>query len=83
MKELPWWLSGKNLSVSAGDLGSILSSEDSLEREMAIHSSFFAWESHGQRSLVGYSPWCRKSQTTQQLNNAVRTRLRKFRISIH
>ena len=56
MKELPWWLSGKNLSVSAGDLGSILGREDSLEREMAIHSSFFAWESHGQRSLVGYGP---------------------------
>ena len=44
MKWLPWWLSGKNQSVNAGDLGSILGREDSLEGEMAIHFSFFAWE---------------------------------------
>ena len=31
--------------------------EDPLEQEMAAHSSIFAWESHGQRSLAGYSPW--------------------------
>ena len=69
MKELPWWLSGKNLSVSAGDLGSILGREDSLEREMAIHSSFFAWESHGQRSLVGCSAQgCKKLNITGQLS---------------
>ena len=24
---------------------------------MATHSSIFVWEIHGQRSLVGYSPW--------------------------
>ena len=34
--------------------------EDPLEKEMAAHSSIFAWETHGQRSLVGYSPWGRK-----------------------
>ena len=34
-----------------------LSQQDSLEKEMAIHSSFLARESHGQRGLVGYSPW--------------------------
>ena len=28
-----------------------------LEKKMAIHSSILAWESHGQRSLAGYSPW--------------------------
>ena len=34
--------------------------EDPLEQEMATHSSILAWETHGQRSLVGYSPWgCR------------------------
>ena len=27
---------------------------------MATHSSILAGESHGQRSLVGYSPWGRK-----------------------
>jgi len=35
--------------------------EDSLEKEMATHPSVLAWEeSHGQGSLVGYSPWGRK-----------------------
>ena len=30
-----------------------------LEKEMATHSSVLAWEIHGQRSLVGCSPWGR------------------------
>ena len=35
---------------------------------MSTHSSILAWESHGQRSLVGYSPWGRKQlDTTEQL----------------
>ena len=45
-----------------------LGREDPLEKEMAIHSSTLAWKSHGQRSLIGYSPWGRKeSDTTEQL----------------
>ena len=37
---------------------------------MAIHFI----ESHGQRSLVGYSPWgCKESDTTEQLNNNIYT----------
>ena len=28
-----------------------------LEKEMATHCSILAGKSHGQRSLVGYSPW--------------------------
>ena len=37
---------------------------------MATHSSvFLPGELHGQRSLAGYSPWGRSSDTTQQLNN--------------
>ena len=31
--------------------------EDPLEKEMATHSSILAWEIHGRRSLVAYSPW--------------------------
>ena len=27
---------------------------------MATHSNILAWESHGQRSLEGYSPWGHK-----------------------
>ena len=34
--------------------------EDPLERGMATHSVFLPGKSHGQRSLVGYSPWGRK-----------------------
>ena len=40
--------------------------EDPLEKGMATHSSILAGESHGQSSLVGYSPWsCKESGTTE------------------
>ena len=48
-----------------------LGQEDLLEKEMAIHSSGFLLpgKSHGQRSLVGYSPWGHKeSDTTERLH---------------
>ena len=32
--------------------------EDPLEKRMANHSSTLACKFHGQRSLVGYNPWC-------------------------
>ena len=38
--------------------------EDPLEKEMATHPSILAWKSHGQRTLVGYSPWGRKESDT-------------------
>ena len=34
-----------------------LGQEDPLEEGMATHSSILPGESHGQKSLVGYSPW--------------------------
>ena len=42
---------------------------------MATHSSSFAWESHGQRNLVGCTPWSPKRvghnlATKQQQNNS-------------
>ena len=41
--------------------------EDPLEKEMATHS--LPGKSHGQRSLVGYSPWGHKeSDTTERLH---------------
>ena len=47
-----------------------LSRKDSPEKEMATHSNILAWGSHGQRSLVGYSPLNnRESDTTESLNN--------------
>ena len=40
--------------------------EDPLEKEIAIH---LPGESHGQRSLVGYSPWgCKELDMTEQLH---------------
>ena len=43
--------------------------EDSLEKGMATHSTLFTpRESHGQRSLAGYSPeGCKDSDRTEQL----------------
>ena len=51
------------------DLKAIISCwEDPLEEEMATHST--PGESHGQRSLVGSSPWGHKGlDTTEWLNN--------------
>ena len=44
--------------------------EDHLEEEMATHSSILAWRIPWRRSLVGYSPRCRKqSDMTEQLNS--------------
>ena len=45
--------------------------EDPLEEDMTTPSSILPWESHGQRSLAGYSPWGWKSikynlRTSQQ-----------------
>ena len=38
--------------------------EDPLEKEMAIHSNTMPGKSHGQKSLVGYSPWNSPGQNT-------------------
>ena len=50
---LPWWLSGKEFTCSAGDVGRRRESErsprggngqrDPPEEEMVTHSSIFAW----------------------------------------
>ena len=50
-----------------------------LEKEVATHSSILAWEwvsdpgvlsmgeSHGQRSLMGYSPWGAESEVIERI----------------
>jgi len=44
--------------------------EDPLEEEMATHSSILAGESHGQRSLVGCSPWgCKESDMAEHVRD--------------
>ena len=59
----------KHLATMAETRLQSLSWEDLLEKEMATHSSTLAWKSHGQRSLVGYSPWDHKElDTTERLS---------------
>ena len=43
-----------------------LGQEDLLEKGMATHSSILPGEFHGQRSLVGYSPWGHKEPDTTE-----------------
>ena len=45
---LPWWL--RCWVWPQGQ-------EEPLEKGMAMHSSILTYRTHGQRSLVGYSPW--------------------------
>ena len=54
----------KNLPAVQETWDQSLGREDLLEKGMATHCSILAWKSHGQRSLVGYSPWCRKELDT-------------------
>ena len=44
----------------AGDTGSITGWDDPLEEGTETHCSILACRIHGQRSLVGYSPWGRR-----------------------
>ena len=46
----------KNIPAQQGTQFRLLGWEDPL----ATYSSLLAWEIHGQRSLVGYSPWGHK-----------------------
>ena len=61
----------KNLPASAGDAGSIPGSGRSPgEGNGYPLQVFLPGESHGQRSLVDYSPWgCRESERTERLKN--------------
>ena len=43
-----------------GDLGLILGWEDPLEKEWQPTPVFLLGEFHGQKRLVGYSPWGHK-----------------------
>ena len=61
----------KNLPASAGDVrdvGSILGWEDPLEEAWQPTPVFLPGESHGQRSLMGYSLWGRKELDTTEVS---------------
>ena len=65
----------KNPSANSGDIRARVRSlawEDPLEEGMQPTPIFLPGESHGQRSLVGYSPWGRKEWTQQsELSNNI------------
>ena len=43
-----------------------LGQDDPLEKGLATHSVFLPGEFHGQRSLIGYSPWGHKESDTTE-----------------
>ena len=54
----------RNPPANAGDIGSIPGSR----KKWQLTPVFLHGKSHGQRSLVGYSPWgCKESDTTEPL----------------
>ena len=61
-----------NLSAKQEMLVQSLGWENTLEKEMATLSSFLAWETHGQRSLVCCSTGGHKElEMTERLNRNV------------
>ena len=61
-------LTVKNLPARQETWVGSLDWEDPLEKGLATHSSIPPGEFHGQRSLLGYSPWgCKELGTTERL----------------
>ena len=56
MRVFPGSSVSKESDCNAGDPGLISGREDPLEEGMATHCTILPGESHGQRSLAGYSP---------------------------
>jgi len=68
--DFPGGSDGKVSGYNVGDLGSIPGSGRSPDPEYwSGLPVFLPGESHGRRSLVGYSPWgCKESDTTERLH---------------
>ena len=73
----PFWLGfpggavGRNLAANAGDV-SLIPGSFPWRRKWHPNPVFLPGESHGQRSLEGYSPWgCKELDTTLWLSTAV------------
>ena len=70
---LPWWLSQES-AYNAGDSVQSLDRKDPWRREWQSIPVFLPGESHGQRSLVGYSSWGRKElDTTERITHSQTT----------
>ena len=67
--ELPWWLRWWRIYLQCGRLGfHPWIGKVPWRRKRQPAPGFLPRESHGQRSLVDYSPWaCKESDTTQGL----------------
>ena len=72
----------KNMSANAGDARDdvlFLGQEDPLRRNWQPTLVFLLEKSHGQRSLVGYSPWGHKDLDTAELTGRIAwVRLSRF-----
>ena len=55
---IPWWLSGKKSTCQCRFNPRIKKSP--WRRAWQTSPIFLSGKSHGQKSLAGYSPWCRK-----------------------
>ena len=72
---LPQWLSGKESTCNAGDAGDVGSipgwGRSPGRRAWKTTPVFLPGESHGQKSLAGYSPWgLKESDTTEVTEHA-------------
>ena len=76
-----------NLPANAGDIKRHAFDpwvrKNPWRREWLPTPVFLPKESHGQRSLAGYSPWgCEQSDTTEQLTLSVRSTSNKLGFGI-
>ena len=80
----PGGLVSKESTCNPGESRLSLGWDDSPEKEMATHSSILT-ESHGQRSLVGYSPRGFKSQTQRLYHHQIISKISQFMplLSLH
>ena len=62
----PGGLVGKESACNARDPGFTPASEDLLEKGMSRTPVFLPGEFHGQKSLVGCSPWGHKESNTNE-----------------
>ena len=69
--ELPWWLRGESICLECGRPGfNSWVGKIPWRRKWQPTPVLLPGESHGGRSLVGYSPWGRKeSDTTERLHS--------------
>ena len=69
MKEFPGGSDGKASAYNAGDLGSIPELGISSGEGNGTPLQYSCLETHGRRSVVGYTPWGHKeSHKTEQLH---------------